>query len=536
MLLALTLDLSSQSGSLLSGRVVNPEGAPVPRMVVRLHAAGSATSVEALTDAEGRYTFRNVAPGRYAVEASHDEHRATYLRQWFGHDEPAPMFSGPPRYDIEVTPATDRPGLDITVRRAVSIEGRVMGPFGEPMADVTVTISRADGRQIFARPAQTDDLGAYRLYGLAPGRYRVCADVRERLEDGGDPIPLPMAPSCHPAALKPADAADVSLSTRDVTGVDIAVQRLGGRTISGSVTDASGAPVDGAWISIHPVQFDMNVSASVRSRAGVFSVSGLLPGRYSVVASTGNAPPGFGSDAASRERGSATADVTAVDASGVHVKTALPRVLTGRIVFDGAAPRPAGILKIVLRPTEEARAGIMGTWPAVAARVDGTFELGGVYSVPSVLDVTGLPAGWAVARITLNDAEVTWRNVDYTAPPRARVDVFLTSNVSSPVVRVINERDEPVVNARIVATPKDPAFWRTGLRWIEATTRPDGTVALPSMVPGDYLLAALSLEDAMTLLRDRDRLDELASFATAVRLDRGEPRLSLPLARLPEKK
>ena len=89
-LLALTLSSSGQAGSTLSGRVVDADsGAPVPRMVVKLHAATGGAPAETLTDTDGRYTFPNVKPGKYAIEVTHDEHRATYLRQWMGSDAPA---------------------------------------------------------------------------------------------------------------------------------------------------------------------------------------------------------------------------------------------------------------------------------------------------------------------------------------------------------------------------------------------------------------------------------------------------------------
>jgi hypothetical protein len=505
-------------------------------MVVRLHASAGGTPPETLTDAEGRYVFKDVLPGKYAVEVANDEHRSTYLRQWLGHEGPAANFGGPPRYEIEVTAAADRTGLDVVIMRAMSIAGRVVGPFGEGLANVPVNVKRADGRPINDRAAHTDDLGAYRIYGLAPGRYRVCADVRERLDDGGDPIALPMAPSCHPAALTPADAADVSVGSRDVSGIDIEVQRLGGRTISGAVADTSGAPVDGAWVAIHRVN-EFTLSASVRTRAGAFSVSGLLPGRYLVAASTGNAPPGFGpAGGPAPEVAYVQADITAVDASNVHLKTAPPRTVTGRLIFAGSAPSTHAGLKVFMRPGGEVRSGMLGPQPSAPVNGDGTFELSGVYAVPFVLDVTGLPAGWALANVKLNDADVTFRSSDFTAGARPRVEVLVTNQVSSPVVRVVDERGEPVARARIVATPRDPALWRNGFRWNDAVSAADGFVRLPSMMPGEYLMAALLGEDATVFLYDADRLDDFGSFATAVRLDRGETRVTLPLTRLPEKK
>jgi protocatechuate 3,4-dioxygenase beta subunit len=66
---------------------------------------------------------------------------------------------------------------------AAVIAGRVFDEDGEAVPNATVTASREayhEGRRTLATTAEasTDDLGSFRLFGLAPGRYYLSATER----------------------------------------------------------------------------------------------------------------------------------------------------------------------------------------------------------------------------------------------------------------------------------------------------------------------------------------------------------------------
>ena len=174
--------------------------------------------------------------------------------------------------------------MNIALTRALAIEGRVLDPSDTPMADVTVMLMRTDGRPYPAFPVSSDDRGDYRLFGLSPGRYRVCA-APQRSSDGPAEA-YRFVQTCHPAAVAPEDAADIVLTTSDASGMDIRVQRGGTFTVSGSVTDAAGAVVDSPHVSAFPID-RRAASGYAMGRAGRFVLRGLLPGRYVVQASVG---------------------------------------------------------------------------------------------------------------------------------------------------------------------------------------------------------------------------------------------------------
>jgi uncharacterized protein (DUF2141 family) len=272
---------AAQGVSTISGRVTEAgSGRALPRILVTLVASDGTSLEETLTDAEGRYRFSSVPAGRYAVSAEPGEHRSDLLRQWSGEKTPARRWGRPPRHPIEIADGRDVADVDIAMMLALGIEGRVLSPWEEGMADVSVAAMHLDGRQASDNPVYSDDSGRYRLFGLAPGRYRVCATPRQLSQNDGTSV-APLVRTCHPAATSESAAADVTLTSSDVTAVDIRVQRTGGRTLSGMVTDAEGRPADGATVLATSAD-RFNRTASVTVRNGAFAITGLVPGQYVV--------------------------------------------------------------------------------------------------------------------------------------------------------------------------------------------------------------------------------------------------------------
>ncbi len=60
----------------ITGTVTDPQGAPIPGATVTATNTGTGLSVNAVTDANGSYTFRNLPPGVYDLNASLEGFRA----------------------------------------------------------------------------------------------------------------------------------------------------------------------------------------------------------------------------------------------------------------------------------------------------------------------------------------------------------------------------------------------------------------------------------------------------------------------------
>jgi hypothetical protein len=114
-----------------------------------------------VTEDDGRFVFRNVAPNRYRLVVS----RQGYV----GRPLAITMTSGQPLANTQL-PMTP----------SAAIYGRVYRANGEPFGNIEVQALRVtypEGRRVLSMAAsvQTNDLGEYRLFWLPAGRYYVAA-------------------------------------------------------------------------------------------------------------------------------------------------------------------------------------------------------------------------------------------------------------------------------------------------------------------------------------------------------------------------
>ena len=157
------------------GRVVAAEtGAAVRRAQVRISGTDIGAK-SALTDADGRYEFRDLPAGRFSLTAQ----KSGYMTVQYG--QTRPFESGK---SIELAEGQMVDKAEIAMPRGSVISGRIVDEFGDPVADASVSAMRSvwsNGKrrlQQTGRNAQTNDLGQYRLFGLAPGEYYVSATYR----------------------------------------------------------------------------------------------------------------------------------------------------------------------------------------------------------------------------------------------------------------------------------------------------------------------------------------------------------------------
>src|SRR5256885_7470386 len=170
-------DSAAKTGTArIRGHVLAAEsGTPLRKAQVRVTSPELRENRVTTTDAQGAYELKELPAGRYLVTAS----KGSFVTLQFG--QTRPLQQGRP---IEVLDGQTMEKIDFALPRGGIVTGRVVDEYGEPIADVQVMPMRyqfMQGRRRLVptgRASQTNDIGEYRLFGLAPGQYYISATLR----------------------------------------------------------------------------------------------------------------------------------------------------------------------------------------------------------------------------------------------------------------------------------------------------------------------------------------------------------------------
>lgn len=544
--------------SSISGRVTTVDtGAPIRGAEVRLSVDGRFSRL-VTTGGDGRFEVRNLPAGEYRLTVS----KSGFITFEFGQRRP---FESPST--ITVREGESATG-NVALLRGGVIFGRVVDQYGDPSVGTRVQVMRlrAEGgeRRLLpvGAPDQTDDTGAFRVYGLPPGDYYVAASTGLIDALKRDP------PVYYPGTMTFAEAQPVTLPAGAEVNADVQIFE-GARTatVSGVVLTSSGAPGSGAMIDLTPSTMSTMPGAQgiVQLRAdaaadGSFSIQNVPPGAYTLSASLipeffagfiagaqdaqrgagGPPPPGMPmsgnfrvSSAALREqmlsrlpeRAVLPVNVTSEGISGITLTTRRGGRVTGRYVADTGVTRPLPTsLSIALRGSGPGNAGLHMT-----GATSGEFELAGA-SGPSRVEVEGVPDGWSVKAILLDGEDVTDVPFDLSGKT-GTMRVVMTDRLTSLSGTVQSDRNRRDHNVLVFVD--DPARWTSSSRFVRTVRADaDGRFEIRGLPPGErYFVAALEYLEAGEE-QDRPLLDRLRSRAASVTLGDGEQRsIQLDLTR-----
>jgi hypothetical protein len=406
----------------------------------------------------------------------------------------------------------------------------------------------------------TDDRGVYRVWGLSPGEYVVVvtpgpdqrlpefaqnprgldeirrlspAEVQQALAlvrgrrgaaPPGSPqpqllpptAPVNFSPVFYPGTANLAQALSINLgSGEERTGVDVQFNLVPAARIEGACTLPEGVAAQTISVTLEfsgsPVEVQQGIGVP-RTRTmrltldGRYSFSGVTPGQYTITAKTAEPAPGRGRGAAGPpERTATTAPVwwamAEVDVAGNNLTVPLDlqpaMTVTGRLVFEGALPRPDDFAGLRGHLVPRNAGGNLGAGPPGGQiDKDGRFMFSGVTPGSYRVFWTGAPqsfAGWSrKSAVALGiDGLDAPLEIKAGMPPIELV-VTYTDRETTIDGTLQDATGRPASDYFIVVFTTDRAKWTARTRLVQ-TTRPATDGAYSVHVPaGEYYVAALT--------------------------------------------
>jgi hypothetical protein len=556
---------------------------PIRRAAVRLSGDSGTSSRIVGTDDDGRFVFDQLRAGRFTLSAS----KAGFVQTFHGSTQPG---RGP---GVPVA-VTDGARVEVSIRMlpGAAIAGIITDAHGNPAPGTTVMVvdTRASGAGIGRsggpfRPADrvvTDDRGAFRVFGLAPGEYLVSAlpnllpfsrfgagtgntqvtavtdaDVASAKAGvagatagaGGGPPgptrPVAYAPIFYPGTTDAAAAATIRVSTgEERVGVNLVLQIVTLARLSGTIADRTGNAVTNASVLLVPKRGDRPTPADALVASGAalmpratvsasgFVFLGVAPGQYTLIARTGGGQRGLATAGPGDPTQWSVMDlsVDGNDRSDLALRLQPGLKVTGRLTFDGASPQPKdsaaiNLSFVAINPFP----GVTSVYRA-AVQADGTFQIPslgpGQYLVRIDPLAASATARWALKSAIVNERDLADRPLTATADGSelAGIVVTLTDRAAEISGRLIDASGRPVTRYSIVVFTQDQSLWLPGARRIHAV-RPatDGSFAVTGLPAGDYAIAAVeNAEDAD--LSDAGFLSQLLASALKLTIAEGDRR------------
>jgi hypothetical protein len=478
------------SGVVVSGR----SGEPLDDVEVKLSTVtvkDRKLVSETITDGQGRFSFANLADGKYSLHASR---RGFVDADYEQHD-------GRLSTAIVTGEGMETTGLRFTLEPEGVIFGVVTEDSGDPVPQGRVSLFRKDpwkgtGAMTRAGMASADALGNFELGRLAPGEYYLCAEgvpwyATHRRPDPGTqnsadsdqsrpPLDVAYGLSCYPGVSDWNAAAPVHVGAGERVEVDFEMHAVPAVHISIQVASA-----DGQHGFITPQLRENLFGTSELVQAGAsffthqgpngsdinsFEITGVAPGQYEV-----QIPPGAGSAGRFTTIDAPTANAR-VDASSAPALASV----SGRLAMADGSKLPASIFA-ALRP----RQGGDGANGPVEA--DGSFRIDGVRPGEYALEIGSHGTPLAVIRMKQHGSTLAGSELKVGSEP---VEVAATVAEAMATVNGFVVRDgKPASGVFVVMVPAD-AQAAPSPRMLDQSNS-DGSFAFEQVAPGSYTVVAI---------------------------------------------
>jgi hypothetical protein len=503
----------------IRGTVTTTDGAGIPNAsVVFREDDTDRAQYGTLTAGDGRFTLRDVPNGRYRLVVQKDG----YL-QWTGQTKP--RWPGP-NVVLDFNDDTQDREFHIQLTRASAISGRVLDENGGPVIGAQVRIYKASnfyGVRRFVPVAapgaylQTNDLGEYRAYALAPGKYFVSASYSRRIVGPLKQVRVDeftpadqYLPTFFPGVIDPGAATPIEIAPEsDARGVDFTMKRDAVARIRGHLTGCGLRSTTDASITLR-LRVDgiseplLQIQGHILNATGDFEINSVPRGSYDVQAYV-NSP----------NRSSTALIPIEVGAGDIgEMVVACPeRIAIHGIVRVDAPGNLSGSPRINLQSAD-----IPGAGYGTVMKRDGTFALHDFLPGRYRVEIGSLPEGFFLKSAKLGTRDVLEDGIMIEGTVSDSLDLVLSDKAAALNGIVWDDDQKPVTGALVVIVPAGGRLGREDL-YVAASTADDGTFRMRRLTPGDYEVYAWHYPDAFDNYRDPDFIRKYQAHATSLHLE-----------------
>lgn len=451
--------LSSAQGQdkcTLEGRVLNvATGAPLEKATVSLALTGQPTSYAAISNAEGKFLFKDLDPGMYLLLVD----RTGFVPQNYGGRR------------LKLDPGQHMQHLVFKLVAQGMIYGKVTDEEGDPAPISVVQIlswSYVRGKKQLqplwgGQRVQSD--GTFVIGLLPPGRY--CLRATDKRDDHITGIMEPSGrrgpeegyvTTYFPNAVDPSAAAPIEISAgAEVRGIEIRLRKTRVFHIRGTVSPPRAmvltlASKDGDVMTLR------DHATFSRDKDGVFEFHHIPPGRYLI------------------EGGVATELVgrTDVNVGDGDTESVLVQLRRGAEIIGSVKP-PA---RLIIELVEAEGLGFYSR--PIQSTGDGSFQIRGIGPYVYRVYIDRLPPSSYVKSIRFEGQDVTKGTLDLSSGTGGQLEILLSPTAADVTGVVRNSTREVMVQ-----------IWRQGDDIAKtANTDQSGNFKFSGLAPGDYRIVA----------------------------------------------
>ncbi len=484
----------------------DPGSGSVKKALIELLAEsqGEGGNYTALTGADGSFRIENIVPGRYRlfVERSGYQEMDKHHRRADGRV-------------LTLSAGQELKDLIIHLQAAAVVEGRVTDEDGDPLPEAQVAVLRqtfVSGRSHWeqAGAERTNDLGEYRIAGLAAGSYFVSVtpppDFRSLIEASSNapataphaaasdkPAPASYQTTYYPGTKDRGQAEAIQLHGGDDFPVNFSLTPSPSLTIRGSVVNLP--PGSTAAIMLQSRDFNLVLNGAEMHKDGSFEIRDVSPGAYTIVATVDNvAVPMMARQAL---------QVMSTNVEGLRLAPQTGGAIRGRVRMEASSAGRAdpSQMFLLLRSADgddDALGALnlgdsfstVGFSTVAHVNADGSFEWknvpAGHYSV-QISDASAMP-DWFLASVVAGGRDAGESGFSVSGGATS-LDLIASANGGAVEGAATNQKDEPVADAVVVAVPEG-RFRSHPERYRKAVSDQRGRFTLRGLPPGDYTLFA----------------------------------------------